>query len=198
MKLLNAGCGGQRPQGEHWWNIDSLRSQLASGTPERTNLDDEPRYIDHDFLSGPMPFPDDHFDAVVAVHVIEHFDCLQAIAVMRDIRRVLKPRGMLIVSVPDADYFLSVMDRDTKENAVELFGEPIHDAGHESFFTYALLRHDHRQVLTKSSLLCLMIAAGLRLPCTLGNYIPHPGNVFQEVESVLNRRKFSLEMVAIK
>src|SRR4030095_7596872 len=147
MKLLNVGCGGQRPQDEHWTNLDTLRTQLKEGTPERTNLDRESNYVECDLLTQSIPFPDESFDGICLVHVIEHFTCHEAVEVLVKCRRVLKPEGFILVSVPDADYFLSVYDRDTKDRAVELFGEPIHDAGFEKFFDYGLFRFDHKQVL---------------------------------------------------
>lgn len=193
MKLLNLGCGGQRPQDEHWFNCDNLREQLAIGTPERTNLDAEPRYYECNLLTQDLPFPDNYFDGIVLVHVLEHFTCHDSVMVLEKCRRVLKPDSLLVASVPNASYFLEVNKEDTKENAVELFGEPIHDAGFEKFFDYALFRHDHKQVLTKDSLLCLMIKAGLKC-----GWIQYSSRIYVELEELLNRRKFSIEALGLK
>ena len=65
MKFLNVGCGGQRPQSEEWYNLDNLRTQLKEGTPERINLDHEPRYVECNLLTEPIPFPVDHFDGML-------------------------------------------------------------------------------------------------------------------------------------
>lgn len=193
MKLLNVGCGGQRPQDEHWWNLDTLWSQLKPGSQERINLDKEPRYVECDLNREPMPFKDDTFDGVVLVHVIEHFSCHDAVNVLIECSRVLKPGGLLVVSVPDANYFLEVYEKDTKDRAVDLFGEPIHDAGFEKFFDYALFRHDHKQILTRTSMTCLLLKAGL-------DSLPYEKDdaLMKELDQVLNRRKFSLEMWAVK
>jgi predicted SAM-dependent methyltransferase len=195
MKLLNVGCGGQRPQDEIWWNLDNLRTQLHPGTPERTNLDKEPRYVECDLNRKPIPFLPDFFDGIVLIHVIEHFCCHDAVNVLTECRRVLKPGGLLVVSVPDAEYFLRFYDEDTKDRAEALFGEPIHDPGFEKFFDYALFRHDHKQILTRDSLLCLVLKSGFSLE-SFNNTIDHPA--FEETNKVMNRKNFSLEIRAIK
>ena len=50
-----------------------------------------------------LPFPDALFHAVIANHSLEHFVSLDA--VLAEIRRVLRPHGLLYVSVPDASTF---------------------------------------------------------------------------------------------
>ena len=200
MKLLNVGCGGNRPQDEHWWNLDDLHRTLKPGTPERANLDAEPRYVEHELLGAgfPMPFDEATFDGCLASHLIEHFSCHDAVLVLADCHRILKPDGLLVVSVPDADYFLSVHDRDTPENAVVLFGEPIHDKWQPNFMSYALFHRDHRQVLTGGSLRCLLIQAGFKTIWRFGYAQPGQSSELKEIEKIMNRRQFSLEMCAIK
>lgn len=201
MKLLNVGCGGNRPQDEFWWNIDHLNSFLKRGTPERNNLDKEPRYIDHD-LAKPMPFPLETFDGILCSHVIEHFPAHSAVSLLEDCRLMLKPGGLIVVSVPGAEYFLKVYDQDTPENALELFGEPISadEPWQKSFFDYALFHREHQQVLTEGSLQCLLLKAGLRVFYDMETALQRPVNleIFTEIQKIMNRRKFSVELVAIK
>ena len=52
-------------------------------------------------ITGRLPFPDRHFDAVLFLDVIEHLDERQP--VLREIRRVLKPGGRLLVSGPNRE-----------------------------------------------------------------------------------------------
>src|SRR5687767_9443839 len=136
MILVNLGCGGARYP-EPWINVDTLRDQLKPGTPERTNLDAEPNYIEAD-LRNPLPFADNSVDGILLQHVIEHFACHDAVKLLAECRRVLVVGGIVVVSVPDAEYFLRVLGDDTRENAVELFGEPISEPQYERFFDYAL------------------------------------------------------------
>lgn len=209
MRLLNVGCGGNRPQDEHWWNLDELRKHLKPGTPERINLDKEPRYIEAHLPGDLLLFAGENessFDGILCSHVIEHLTCHEAVAVLYDCRRILKPGGLLVVSVPDAEYFLKVYDRDTPENAVELFGEPISESWQPNFFSYALFKDDHQMVIGASSLHCLLLKAGFTLGSIVsldpvrsyygGGYCNH--TLLPMIMEIMNRRKFSLEMAAIK
>lgn len=195
MKLFNVGCGGNRP-GDPWVNLDNLRAVLKEGTPERANLDAEKNYVDWDLTAlNSLPFRDAEADGILLSHVIEHLDCHQAAAVLKDCRRVLKPSGLLVVSVPSAEYFLSVWTADRPENAVRLFGEPIHDQWQTSFFDYALFHREHKQILTDVSLRCLFVKGGFR-PEEIMHVHRTRDDASHEIHNLLNRRQFSLELMA--
>lgn len=82
---------------------------------DKVNLPDVE--VVHDLNIFPYPFEDNTFDVVIATHVLEHLDDL--VKVMKEIWRILKPGGVLKVTVP---YFAS-------HNA---FTDPTH----KRFFTY--------------------------------------------------------------
>lgn len=46
---------------------------------------------------APLPFPDDHFDAVIAKDILEHLQ--KPWVLVREIRRVLRPGGVVMASV---------------------------------------------------------------------------------------------------
>ena len=52
-----------------------------------------------------MPFEDESFDAVVMSHILEH--CLSVADTLKEIRRVLRPNGLLMVFVPPHSHFVS-------------------------------------------------------------------------------------------
>lgn len=202
MRLLNLGCGSNRP-GPPWINLDSLHAQLAVGTPERTNLDCEENYVDWRIGTKPLPFDLESFDGVLASHIIEHMDAQEAVRAMADVRHILKPGGVLLVSVPDASYFRRIHEEDVRVNAERLFGEPIHEPDKTTFLEYGLMFRQHVQVLTEDSMWCLMAQSGfegmeLKL---FGSGAPGTREL-SEVErtlvSLLNRRKFSVEMIGVK
>lgn len=153
MRLLNLCAGAVRPLTSEWVNLDTLHSSLLPGTPERSNLDLEPNYVNFDVASGPLPFPDEEFDSILFAHALEHFDCEQGIKIVNECFRILKKGGALVISVPDATYFRERYGVDTVENAEENFGEPIFLGDGETTFTgYALwCPGRHKAILTEDS-----------------------------------------------
>jgi hypothetical protein len=97
MKCLNLGCG--RRFHADWINVD-----FASA---------DERVVAHDLRRG-VPFPDDSFDLVYHSHVLEHFAKTDAEWFLSECLRVLGPRGVLRVAVPDleriARLYLSLLD----------------------------------------------------------------------------------------
>jgi SAM-dependent methyltransferase len=56
---------------------------------------------------APFPYPSDHFDTVIFCEVIEHL-LMDPVAALREIQRVLKPDGLLILSTPNVARFENV------------------------------------------------------------------------------------------
>lgn len=81
---LNLGCGANHLEG--WVNIDAV----ASFNPD----------LLHD-LTRPLPFEDQSVDEILAEDLLEHFDKYMRCVVLYDWARVLKPRGMLTLRVPN-------------------------------------------------------------------------------------------------
>ena len=86
MKLLNLGCGHHYHSA--WINVD-----FASETPG---------VVAHDLKEG-LPFPGESFDAVYHSHLLEHFSKAYAPIFLRECFRVLKPKGIIRVVVPDLE-----------------------------------------------------------------------------------------------
>ncbi len=120
-RILDAGCGlgfllsGLGDQWErHGVEISKLAAEYAHtwgtivhGTLEEAN------------------YPSEHFDTVVLHHVIEHLD--QPLQTLREIRRILRPGGWLILGTPDFD-----------SGCARRFGKRyrlLHDPTHVSLFT---------------------------------------------------------------
>lgn len=200
MKLLNLCCGANRPQDEFWWNLDELHATLEPGTPERINLDAEPRYLNANVLDG-IPFGEGRLDGILASHCLEHWNCKKGAKVMEWCHHCLKPGGVLMVSVPDASYFRLMHSADTAENAVELFGEPIFAPdGETTFFGYALWNRFHQAILTEDALWSYFIRAGFpNKNVERISAVSYNGDeICNEMWKILNRRLFSLVMIGYK
>ncbi len=52
---------------------------------------------------GPLPWPDGHFDLIVAVDVLEHISYRHTDRALTEWARVIRPGGKLYVQVPAAD-----------------------------------------------------------------------------------------------
>jgi SAM-dependent methyltransferase len=61
-------------------------------------------------IEGGLVFGDNEFDVVTAFDVLEH--CRDLNSVLSETRRVLKGEGVLLVTVPDTDFFSKEKDRD--------------------------------------------------------------------------------------
>jgi SAM-dependent methyltransferase len=64
-------------------------------------------YLD---LTRPFPFADASTDAVLASHVLEHLTRGEAARCASEIRRVLKPGGVVRIAVPDLDTVIQEYD----------------------------------------------------------------------------------------
>ena len=72
-------------------------------------------------ITTSFPFPAGHFDAVLFLDVIEHIH--PRVEVLREIRRVLKPEGRLLVSGPNRE---TTWRRRLREAGLFAFSDPDH------------------------------------------------------------------------
>jgi len=88
MRYLNVGCGGRYSKAGEWINID-----LQSGVEH---------VIGCDVRKG-IPFGNENFDLVYHSHVLEHFSKEESGFIISECIRVLRPGGVLRISVPDLE-----------------------------------------------------------------------------------------------
>lgn len=188
MLYLNLGCGGNRPSDGHWLNIDNHYVTFSDlNCPERKNLDSEKNYLNVDLTKG-IPFQDDTVNGILSSHMIEHLNCHETVKFLKECRRVLKPGGVLRISVPDPERFhqLSI------ENCGD-WGEPNREPS-KSFMEYALFYQEHKQLIGKDSVFCFLWMAGFRT-YEVSKYMQ---SILSRLAELDNRPKFSLFVEAVK
>ena len=149
---LNLGCYTVMFKG--WLNIDALPLyDYATANGYQFRQWD---------LRNPIPFPDASVKAIVASHVVEHLEPNHAAALLRECRRLLVPRGVLRVAVPDMELLarqyiirsLSVHDSHNAEAAnLPLQGQK---------FWHLLTGGDHRSGWDSETLTDAATAAGFK------------------------------------
>ncbi len=103
--LVNLGCGSVFHAG--WINLDSIP---ASDLVRRWDI------------RRPLPFADGQVEACYASHVLEHLPKPNALDLLTECRRILKPGGIVRLAVPDLEniataYLKSVQDAADDERA---------------------------------------------------------------------------------
>ena len=94
-KTLDAGCGEGvlvEKYAAQGWDITGIDNNYAS------------QYVQEGSLLE-MPFADDAFDNVLCLDVLEHLLYPDQPKALKEIRRVIKPDGTLIVSIPNLAHF---------------------------------------------------------------------------------------------
>lgn len=90
-RRLHLGCGNRRAVG--WLNVDIRFTRCVDVVDDIRRL---------------ARFPAGWADEIYACHVLEHFDFAETDAVLRRWTRVLRPGGVLRISVPDLDRITAI------------------------------------------------------------------------------------------
>jgi SAM-dependent methyltransferase len=93
--ILDFGCGSKPYEAL----FNNAKSYIGVDI-ESSGHDHKNSKVDFFYDGKQLPFPDEYFDAVVCFEVFEHIFNLEE--VLAEIRRVLKPNGQLLLSVPFA------------------------------------------------------------------------------------------------
>jgi len=105
---LNIGCG-------YGWNAPGWIGIDYDGTSAVwSNGQGNHSYLNIDILKG-LPFENYSVDIIFCSHMLEHFTYNEAILVVAEFYRVLKPEGILALIVPDLDIYLDKFHKKDEE-----------------------------------------------------------------------------------
>lgn len=94
VRRANLGCGGQLAMG--WTNIDRVDPR----TPQ-SRVEPYPLFLRRDMRTESLPFADDEVGYAVCHHVLDLFLADDAIEFLKECHRVIRPTGVLRISVAD-------------------------------------------------------------------------------------------------
>jgi SAM-dependent methyltransferase len=103
--LLDLGCGTGRHTlyfGQRGFTVYGIDSAAAGLTATQQRLDQAglAAHLMQQDIFEHLPFEDAFFDAIVSVQVIHHARLAQITALVQEMARILKPGGLLFVTVP--------------------------------------------------------------------------------------------------
>jgi methionine biosynthesis protein MetW len=107
-RCLDLGCGDGRTAGDYL--AERSASYIGVDVSSAAVGDAQARGLDARTVDDPtqLPFPDGSFDLVTCLEVLEHL--AEPAGAVREARRVLAPRGRLVVTVPNTVYWRRRLD----------------------------------------------------------------------------------------
>lgn len=180
-EYLHLGCGLNAP--ESWLNVDGSLQVIFAKKPRvkqvLVNLGLYSRHqaeipwpsnILHSDLRKPLPFRDNQFVAVYSSHTLEHLFHSEAITLVNECFRVLKPGGICRIVVPDlaaaiCRYLANAQDHDADIAAYHFMEELlVHSRAPQKGLLGLYHRlvgfHQHKWMYDAASLRKLLIDAG--------------------------------------
>lgn len=103
VKILDYGCGDGRyfEYFKNYFNVDNIFGVEVSKIRVERAKQKGWEKIFCVALDEPLPFSEDSFDFINWIEVIEHIPYHKADFYLREIKRVLKPNGILILTTPN-------------------------------------------------------------------------------------------------
>jgi predicted SAM-dependent methyltransferase len=104
---INCGCGRGLEPG--WLNTDLVRIQERDGRESELDrlarVDEQLYFLRHD-ATEPYPLEDECFDWAYSEHFFEHLKLEEGIAWLAEMRRVLRPGGLVRITTPNLTLFV--------------------------------------------------------------------------------------------
>jgi predicted SAM-dependent methyltransferase len=94
---------------KNWYSEDEFINNLKNH-----------KFLHHRFEYG-LPFEDNSVDYIFSSHTLEHVFKEDAINILKESYRVLKPGGLIRMCIPDLEYVIKIYQEGKKEEALEYF-----------------------------------------------------------------------------
>lgn len=152
----------------------------------------------HNLLS-PLPFVDNTIENIFMSHVLEHFTKAQGKYILQECYRVLKPYGVIRISVPDFDIFVKAyIDKDEEfyyqSNGLEIAMDRFEGETLNEKFMFVAKGSGHKEFYNADSMKILFKKSGFGSPVQK-QY--RDGQIFN-IENIDNRPEQSLFIEAVK
>ena len=101
------GCGGRLAQGVFNTDLVGFTDlRLESTAPGQVYRVNGAPFVHHD-VTRPLPVEDGVFEWAYSEHLLEHISQADAIVWLKDVRRVVKPGGLVRLTTPDLARYVS-------------------------------------------------------------------------------------------
>jgi 2-polyprenyl-3-methyl-5-hydroxy-6-metoxy-1,4-benzoquinol methylase len=103
LKMLDVGCGqGYYVRDAIEEGIDAYGIDISTHAFENALAEVKDRITFGSIIE--IPFGDEEFDVMTAFDVIEHIQPKDTLNMVKEIRRVLKPGGIIIITTPNSNF----------------------------------------------------------------------------------------------
>jgi predicted SAM-dependent methyltransferase len=106
-------------------------------------------------LRLPLPFPDSSVAVAYTSHTLEHLYPDEAVRMLAEIRRILRPDGVARVAVPDVSYFFKIAEGQARSRWPRKFDDPVGQA-----VNYLFCDGQHRYAYNHAILAAFAAEAG--------------------------------------
>ena len=129
-KFLNLGCGPQLIRNYDNADVPAIKFWKCPHIPVN--------------LLEKLPFKNESYEGVYTEHTLEHLNPFQAIHLLKEINRIIKPNGFLRIVVPDLDYYISntfIENENFKHfhTTAESFWNLTQNWGHKNIYNFEIL-----------------------------------------------------------
>lgn len=140
LNVLDAACGegyGSALLAKHAQAVTGVDISLQAVTHARQRYASQQNLEFTQADCCDLPFEDNAFDCVVSFETLEHLENQQGL--LAEFRRVLKPKGFLILSSPDKAEYSDVRGFDNEFHVKELYKEELTQLLDQHFPAYRML-----------------------------------------------------------